>query len=304
MSARVARRTGFTLVELLAVSAAISVLGAQLFPAIQEAREAARRSQCKNNLKMLGLAMHNYHDTFIAFPIGWDGADLKTAKPDVWGMNGWGWGARLSPFIDQAPLYNQIDFNSRIDANRIDAVPNSKLITTSIPVFRCPSDPFLKKTWKIKDAKDAPLVELATANYVASFGTAELAKCEKMKPGEVCEGDGLFYHNSFTRMRDITDGTSNTIAIGERIGDEKTDHLSTWSGIVLKGKHAFARILGSSNAALDAKERHPSDYNSGHGKGSHFLLTDGSVRFVANTVNLKTFQALTTRAGGEQIGDF
>ena len=299
MSFRVSRRSGFTLVELTAVLAATTLLSAQVLPAITQAREAARRSQCKNNLKQIGLALHNYHDVYNGFPVGWVGVDLESKKPDVRGMNGWGWAARITPFMDQAPLYNQIAFGARVDDEA-----NVKLISKQIATLRCPSDPFAKKTWTIKDAKDAPLVQLATTNYVASFGTEEVAKCEKMESGETCQGDGLFYHNSMVNFKDIKDGLSLTLAVGERIGNEKVDHLSTWSGVVQRGTHPFARILGSSNAALDAKERHPSDYHSQHDKGSQFLLADGSVRFVADTLDLKVFQALTTRAGAEEIPDF
>jgi prepilin-type N-terminal cleavage/methylation domain-containing protein len=296
MRSRTVRRTGFTLVELLAVSAAVSLLGTQIFPLIGQSREAARRSQCKNNLKQIGLAIHNYHDTYVGFPVGWVGVDLESKEPDVRGMNGWGWGARITPFMDQAPLFNQLNFSARVDDPE-----NTKSIAIPIPTLRCPADPFVKKTWKITDADDKPLLDLATANYVASFGTEELSRCEGMKPGELCRGDGLFFHNSMVRIREITDGTSNTIAVGERLGDDKSDHLSTWSGVIAKGKHPFARILGSSHAALDAKDRHPSDYGSAHGKGSHFVLTDGAVRFVSSSLDLKTFQALTTKAGAEVV---
>jgi len=299
MASRSIRRSGLTLVELMVVSAVVSLLGAQIFPAIQQAREAARRSQCKNNLKQIGLALHNYHDTVLGFPIGWCGVDLEAKQPAVLGINGFGWGSYLAPYLDQAPLYNRFNFKVRVDDE-----DNVTLLATSINTWRCPSDLFNKKTWKITDDQGVPLMDLATSNYVGSFGTGELAKCEKMTSGKVCQGDGLFYHNSITRMRDIEDGTSNTMAVGERIGDEKIDHLSTWSGVVAQGTHPFARILGSSDIALGAKDRHSSDYRSAHDKGGHFLITDGSVRFVANTLDLKIFQALTTRAGGERIGEF
>jgi type II secretory pathway pseudopilin PulG len=296
MSTRVSRRMGFTLVELLAVSAVVSLLGAQGLPAIQNAREAARRTQCKNNLKQIGLALHNYHDTQVCFPIGWTGVEVKGGKPDVMGESGWGWGTGISPYIEQAQLFSTINFSARVD----DAT-NVKLLITQIPEFRCPSDPFTAKTWKLKDSKGANLAELATSNYVGSFGTEDLAKCEKMKPGEACNGNGFLFHNSNVRMRDITDGTSNTLGVGERIGNEKIDHLSTWSGVIAKGTNPFARILGSSNAAFDAKERHSSDYRSAHASGSHFVILDGSVRFISDKLDLKTFQALTTRAGGEVV---
>jgi hypothetical protein len=136
---------------------------------------------------------------------------------------------------------------------------------------------------------------------VGSFGTADLIECEKKKSGEVAEGNGIFYLNSFTRMPHVRDGTSNTLGIGERIGDEKIDHLSTWSGVVVQGQHPFSRILGSSNTALKNKERHPSDYTSAHEKGVHFVMMDASVNLLSHNIDLKTFQQLTTRASEERI---
>ena len=296
MSIAKKNRSGFTLVELLAVSAAVSLLGTQIFPFLSQSREAARRTQCKNNLKQIGLALHNYHDTYRCLPIGWDGVDLQEKRPDVRGMNGWGWGSRILPFMDSAPLYSRLDFNRRIDAGQ-----NVKLIVDSIPSFRCPSDSYTKKTWSIADNEGKTVVELATANYVGSFGTSELGKCEKLQSGEACQGDGVFFHNSHIGFRDITDGTSNTLAVGERMGDDKNDKLSTWSGVVITGTHPFARILGSSHKSLDAQDRNPSDYRSSHDNGVHVLMLDGSVRFLPNAIDLKTFQVLTTRNGGEMV---
>jgi hypothetical protein len=172
---------------------------------------------------------------------------------------------------------------------------------TPLPLFRCPSDWFSNPTWKINDVSGAPLISLGTSNYVGSFGTKDLADCEKLKPGQICDGNGVFMHNQIVRIGDCTDGTSNILAVAERIGDNKTDHLSTWSGVVAKGSHPFSRILGSSNEPLESPDRHPSDYLSPHYKGNHFLMLDGQVRFVATKINLKVLQALTTRAGQEDI---
>src|SRR4051812_44576091 len=102
------RRLGFTLVELVAVSAAVSLLGTQLFDAILQSREAARRSECKNNLKQLGLALHNYHDVCNKLAPGWIGGDQNPNEPHVFGLNGWGWQTMLTPFLDEAPLYNTL----------------------------------------------------------------------------------------------------------------------------------------------------------------------------------------------------
>lgn len=288
------RRRGFTLIELLAVSGMVTLFFAQLLPAIQDAREAARRSKCKNNLKLIGLALHNYHDTFGQLPLGWDGADLDSHKPDALGMNGWGWGTRILPYIDQAPLYSAINFNVRVDDSK-----NAKLITQQIDNYRCPSDPYNKKTWMIKDDKDKDLVTLAVTNYVGSFGTEDVTKCEKSKPSERCDGNGVFSHNIGVTIRDVTDGIAYTLAVGERVGNAKTDHFATWSGVVAKGKSPFSRILGSSDQPLDTKKPTSAQYLSAHPKGTHFSILDGSVRFLNLDTDLKVLQALTTRAGGE-----
>lgn len=296
---RSSRRRGFTLVELIVVSGMSTLLFGQLFTAIQDAREAARRSQCKNNLKQIGLALHNYHDVYGSLPMGWVGVDLEAHEPAVFGTNGWGWGGRILPFMDQAPLYNQVAFGERVDEGT-----NAKLLNKPIAQFRCPSDPYAKKTWMMKDEKGADVLELATANYAGSFGTGDVAKCQKLKVGEACMGDGIFYQNRGTKIADITDGTANTLAVGERVGTTKGDRFSTWSGVIAKGKDPLARILGSSDQILDAREHHAANYLSPHKGASHFLLMDGAVRFLKSDLDLKLFQALTTRAGGEELPDF
>ncbi len=303
---RKSRRSGFTLVELLVVAGAVSVMGTQLIQAITEAREAARRSQCKNNLKQFGLALHNYHDTYNGLPPGWVGADSALAQPNVFGLNGWGWNAMLSPYMDQAPMFNTIDFRKSIADPKNAEIAKKPFVSPrpQSPLLRCTSDPFTKKTWMLKDAKGADVAEVATSNYVGSFGTTDFSKCEKMKPGETCAGDGLFYHNSIINFRDVTDGTSNTLAIGERAIDEKSDRMTTWSGVFPKAKSPFGRILGTSDQELNAKAKNATGYGSAHKGGAHFTLLDGSVRFISSDLDKKVFQALTTRAGGEVVDDF
>ena len=205
----------------------------------------------------------------------------------------------ILPFMDQAVLFNQIAFGERLDEGT-----NAKLLNKQLTLYRCPSDPYTKKTWVMKDEKGADVLELAAANYVASFGTGDLAKCHKLKTGETCTGDGIFYHNECTSIADIRDGTSYTLAVGERVGTTKGDRFSTWSGVIAKGKDPLARILGTSDRVLDAKEHHAANYLSPHKGGSHFLLMDGAVRFLKSDLDLKLFQALTTRAGGEELPDF
>jgi prepilin-type N-terminal cleavage/methylation domain-containing protein len=208
-------RRGFTLIELLVVIAIIAILIALLLPAVQQAREAARRSQCKNNLKQIGLALHNYHEQAGTLPPGWIGVDLATRLPDVEGLNGFGWGAMILPHLDQTPLYNRINFFVGV-ADPLNLVPR----TTNLTVYRCPSDTGPQQ-WTILDEADGttPLAELPLANYVGAFGTGELHDCEGQPPPFACRGNGVFSHLSKTRFADLTDGVSTTILTGERRTD-------------------------------------------------------------------------------------
>ena len=153
MSVRPKER-GFTLVELLVVIAIIGVLVALLLPAVQAAREAARRSQCSNNLKQLAIALHNYHDNFSTFPPGWIG--VTRPLPDTEGPSGFAWGAQLLPYVDQTPLFNQVNYQVSCFATPANAPALSAVLT----VYRCPSDPS-PNLWPIKEEAD-PTVTLAT----------------------------------------------------------------------------------------------------------------------------------------------
>lgn len=302
------RRRGFTLIELLVVIAIIAVLIALLLPAVQQAREAARRTQCKNNMKQLGLAMHNYHDTFRVFPPGWIAVDPATnAQSAHEGLSGFGWGTMLLPQLDQSPLYNQLNLNLAIN----DPV-NQPLIKTILPAFVCPSDIAPKQTWEIEEegSPGTVLAELATANYIAAFGTEELDGCENA-PGTApvsaqgqCIGDGTLYHNSRIGIRDITDGTSSTIFIGERKTKPQDGWWSTWSGMVPEGEEAFQRILGSLDHVPNHPSSHLDDFSSYHVGGSQFLLADGHVRFVSENIDSQLYKALGTIQGGETVGEF
>ncbi|MCA9046851.1 MAG: DUF1559 domain-containing protein, partial [Planctomycetaceae bacterium] len=204
MSQRSSRHRGFTLIELLVVIAIIAVLIALLLPAVQQAREAARRSQCKNNLKQIGLALHNYHDTFTVFPPGYITRNINnTAMATMESGPGFAWGTMILPYIDQAPLYNHFDFNEDATDHH-----NAEHGSEFLPVFACPSDPQPNK-FTVTDG-GGTTYELGSANYVGIFGYGSVT----MNAGQP-QGDGLFYRNSRKGMRDVTDGTSNTIMVGE-----------------------------------------------------------------------------------------
>lgn len=299
-------RRGFTLIELLVVIAIIAVLVALLLPAVQQAREAARRSQCKNNLKQFGVALSAYHETFNLLPSGWIAVDptTKAMSPHA-GLSGAGWALMLLPFMEQTTLYESFNPNVAIH----DPV-NQNLIRKHLVAHVCPSDSH-RDEWVINDeATGAPLATLATSNYVGSFGTIELDGCENA-PGTApvtawgqCLGDGVFYHNSKISMRDLVDGSSNTVFVGERRTDASQGWYSTWSGSVPEGEEAFARILGIMDHTPNHSDTHLDDFSSQHVGGTHFLFGDGQVRFVTENIDDVTYKAIGTIAGSEVLGEF
>ena len=158
------RRPAFTLIELLVVLAIIGILLALLLPAVQMARESARKTQCQNNLRQIGLALHNYHDTYSCYPAGWIGVNVAAGTLDQAGLNGWAWGSKLLPMLDQAPLYNKIRFPLAMTDPG-----NADVRVAPLSVFRCPSD-IAGPRWTIKTDDGTALTDLSTANYVGSFG--------------------------------------------------------------------------------------------------------------------------------------
>ena len=291
-------KRGFTLVELLVVIAIIGILVSLLLPAVQAAREAARRTSCFNNLKQVGLALHNYHDTHRGFPSGWIALEPRTRRPLATGEPGWGWASMLLPYLEQGTVSdNLVHFEYPI----LDPL-NAQARTHVLPIYRCPSDsaPELFDLGEEEDPQNT-LATLAVANYVGVFGTEELHMCEELGPGRVCRGDGIFYHHSATNFADVRDGLSNTVFIGERAS--KFGH-STWVGAVSEGEESIARILGIADHPPNSPGGHLDDFSSQHPAGTNFLFGDGSVRLIAETIELETYHALATRSGGEVLKEF
>lgn len=302
---RAVRHRAFTLIELLVVIAIISVLIALLLPAVQQAREAARRSSCKNNLKQIGLAVHNYHDTHNTLPPGWLG--ITSGLPNPQGDNGFSWGTFILPYLEQGPLYGQMNFN-----NPMDAAPNRPLVKQQLSVFQCPSDP--KPDSVFVDDRNGTSISLATANYAGVFGTVELDECFAVSPGTPpltaqgqCVSNGAFYHNSKVRLRDFIDGTSSTLLAGERT--TFTDPLTqekfygTWAGALPETDDAPARVVGHAEHVPN-KGHDPEDFGSFHVGGAHFICADGHVIFLSENMDQNLFMGLGTRNGGEVLGQF
>lgn len=286
---------GFTLVELLVVIAIIGILVALLLPAVQAAREAARRTSCFNNLKQIGLALHNYHDVHQTLPSGWIALDPATRLPLATGEPGWGWASQMLPFIEQRNVSEgMIQYPVSITSSVHAAVRVQKL-----PVFRCKSDPG-------SDVFDLPseadpsqiLVQLASANYVGVFGTTELEDCESLPLGVPCRGNGAFQHLEGVRLAEVVDGLSNTLLVGER---SSRLGYSTWTGAVSEGEEAMARILGIADHPPNHPGAHLDDFTSEHPAGTNFVLGDGSVRLIVETIDLNVYVGMATRAGGEVI---
>ncbi|MEZ6052070.1 MAG: DUF1559 domain-containing protein [Planctomycetaceae bacterium] len=298
-------RRGFTLIELLVVIAIIGILVALLLPAVQQAREAARRTQCTNNLKQIGLALQNYHDAHKLFPPGYIAAGTGTHVAHT-GTSGIGWGAQLLPDLDQDNLWKQFDARLSI----IDPA-NDAFRKTPLSVFRCPSDPQVD-LWEIQHESMPGVVitELPIANYVGMFGTGELDGCENaagtppVSSSGQCVGDGTFYHNSSVRLRDFSDGYTSTIMIGERRSDDQMGWRSTWVGMVPEGEEAFQRILGSADHVPNSPDGHFDDFSSYHEGGAFFGHGDGSVHFLSENMDLSVYQALATIKGGEIVGEY
>lgn len=291
------RRNGFTLVELLVVIAIIGVLMALLLPAVQAAREAARATQCKNNVRQIGLALHNHHDTHERLPPGWSGD-----QPE--GTPGWGWMVSILPQMEQGPLHDNV-----LKRNLPIADPaNQQAREHIVPLFLCASDPNPKRFTLATGGEEhgheeeeegevhhhsvdegTPMFVVSRSNYIGVFGTNEVED-------EPANGNGSFYFLSNTRFADITDGLSNTLLVGERgarFGG------SMWQGVVPEANEAMVRNVGVGDHTPNHHDHHFDDFTSYHPSGVHFLLGDGSVRRIDDSIDHAVYQGLITRGGGE-----
>ncbi|MCY2991463.1 MAG: DUF1559 domain-containing protein [Planctomycetota bacterium] len=291
------RRKGFTLVELLVVIFIIGILVSLLLPAVQAARESSRRCSCCNHLNQIGVAAHMHHNTYGHLPAGWSGYN-SGGQPLSLGDPGWGWAARVLPFIEQSNVEkNLIDFEKAVIDSANDAARLYHLST-----FRCPSDSGQDRFLNLDEETGTGSFEFATANYVGVWGTTGGADgihtCAALPAGQSCLSDGCFFHNSRVRFADILDGLSQTFMVGER--SSRRD-FSTWVGSEPANDCAPGRIVGTAIYSPNWPQSHTHDFSSEHPSGTHFLLADGSVRLVPETIDIAVYRALVTRSGSETV---
>jgi prepilin-type processing-associated H-X9-DG protein len=289
--------------ELLVVIAIIGVLVGLLLPAVQKVREAAARTQCVNNLKQIGLALQNYHDSYHSFSPGYV-SSYDSAGDDT--GPGWGWAAFILPQMEQENLYNAIQFNQNIEAPA-----NSAVRVQPIKSYICPSDsmPPIWTTMKY-DLAGNPLgsiCDVASASYIGNFGVSE--------PG--VDGEGIFFRNSKISFADIADGTSQTLMVGERsfrwcqatwVGSVTDASMvpppgspalaGEWNGSGFVLGHTFEGSGGPGSPGTEVN-----GFSSQHTGGSNFLFADGHVHFLQMSMNHQLYKALSTRAGGEAVGE-
>lgn len=300
------RRRGFTLIELLVSVSIITVLIALLLPAVQQAREAARRLQCRNNLKQIGIALHNYHDRCQSFPPSLV-VNYKIFEDGLWPWpyGWWSWHAFILPELDQSTLYKEIFFSDDFSSLYTEY---NQVTGRSISVLQCPSDPNSGTiydqhvVWADGNEDD---VKIGNSSYFGNRGKNRIIN----QGTATIPSDGVFPDaNRVTRIGDLTDGASRTFLMGERPIDNQH-----WAGQALAGWGIDGRGLGDS--VLDGEEPFQrgkttdccddmSHYWSHHAEGAYFLMCDGSVQFLSYSIDWNVFRSMCTRDGAEVVADF
>ena len=326
---------GFTLIELLVVIAIIAVLIALLLPAVQQAREAARRTQCKNNMKQMGLALHNYHDTFNVLPPALLHSGRYNSPAYFTGsgiLNTTGW-VFLLPYIDQAPAYSTYDFNVCSSSSSPYSIPalgadtaNQRIYGMKLTMLECPSHPaagevssYLPGTNDFYSRRNARRTSyLMGSGVFTDYDSPWSTKLNDIR-------QGAFGNNGAAKISDLTDGTSTTALVGEAWGGNSyktSTHYGPWG---MAGLHttnhgrvvsASATVLNAANvAAYQSDWRINASYTglnktyawgfgSGHSGGAHFLLGDGTVRFLSDNMDYLNFCRLNFIHDAQPVAEF
>jgi prepilin-type N-terminal cleavage/methylation domain-containing protein/prepilin-type processing-associated H-X9-DG protein len=299
------RRSGFTLIELLVVIAIIGILIALLLPAVQKVRDAANRIKCENNLKQIGLALHNYHDTYGALPPGQNSNTTENGTPNYhyW----WSWMALLLPFVEQQNLFKQADDWSRMGSHYLNPYgpPSNPAQYTPIPVYSCPADSRdLTASYADENTGTHMQIDVAFTGFLGVNGTNYSTR------------DGVFFTNSSFAFKDVTDGLSNTLFVGER--PPSTDLIFGWwfDGQGQRGTGSSDVTLGVLERNIEEPSCAPGPYMfkqgdlnnncdqfhfwSLHSGGANFLFGDASIHFIPYSA-ANILLPMATRAGGEPV---
>jgi prepilin-type N-terminal cleavage/methylation domain-containing protein/prepilin-type processing-associated H-X9-DG protein len=311
-------RSGFTLIELLVVIAIIAILVGLLLPAVQAAREQARRSACTNNLKQIGLAVANYTNRHGTLPPGYQSIYSTLFQQEI--GPGWGWASMILPDLEQQPLHDGIVFEAFMQGPSMATVR-----TVNLSVFLCPSDN-MPLAWTATDSEtwmymgqiyssSVPICDVAGSNYIGVYGIGE--------PG--VNGEGVFSRGSYMPLTAITDGLSNTLLAGERSENlQQGRGMATWvgaapganmwscapnpyepdAGTCIK-EDGSGMILGHTGEGHGPADPYAdvNQFTSRHGGGCFFVYCDGHVRFLRTEMNYQVYKALSTRNFGEIISD-
>jgi prepilin-type N-terminal cleavage/methylation domain-containing protein len=305
-------RAAFTLIELLVVIAIIGVLVGFLLPAVQQAREAARRMACTNNLKQLGLAMHSHHDAKKKLPAGYISPGVAAADPSSSeATKGYAWGLLILPYLEENTVFAVIDQSLEAAGTANETAAAAALLN----VYRCPTDA-PPATFEVNNGGS---VTLPSSNYAAILGWNNVTT-------EAGQGNGVFFRNSEIRFKHITDGLSKTICVGERkhihdfFDQGPYEANTTWYAAVpgvnrnagmammpMKTEGPGSLVLGhvGQSGMMAGKTpnhtNHIVHFSSSHYGGVVFLLCDGSTHFVADDISYELFKALGTRNFGDQV---
>jgi len=329
-------RKGFTLIELLVVIAIIAILIALLLPAVQQAREAARRTQCKNNLKQYGLALANYHDIYNYFPIGAAQSGWAT-----WGGGpGLSWQARILPQIDQGALYNLINWAGRFDQGQVIIPPGpTQFRGAVVPYMICPSDSHPMNNPRWNDWGGDHNTEASSGNYCGSLGSqgnvSVSGNCNQwqqfalmVNPNNGDTNDPNQLSGMFSRdgvlvgIKDVADGSSNTIFVGEVLptcNDHAGGGGGMWEANGFNNAHSSTIVpINTYNTCnwappaliTNSQCTNPNNWNwswgfrSMHSGGAQFLFVDGSVHYLSQSINMQTYQYLGGRSDGRTIDSY
>lgn len=275
---------GFTIVELLVVTAIVSAIMGLLLPALQGAREAARRVQCSNNLRQVGIALHQYHELLGGLPPGWLSERTR--------YSAFGWSARLLPYLEQSGLHSQLDFDCPLRNKG-----NNSALTHNVEIFCCPSD-VMPRTFELMREPSlhgtarlpGRLVTLPSANYIGVFGDTDPDAAKAV-------GNGAFIGERSVRFCEFERGLSNSFLVGERTARKLP---ATWIGFVHCGEDAQGRVVGGALIRPNYEDGDECDFDSRHPGISNFLWGDGRVEAVSSNIESGIYRMLSARSASTQ----